>query len=161
MKTKTEEKRSFVWLPESLAKKIKEAESEEKQLLFVNKYLEECKIDMRSEIESLDEDLLIFKSKMLTAKLEFKKAKDEQLDASYELWEKYDKDLEKTRIKTDKMLKVLTPLTQELKKIDELFSNIKSYDLERFLKLIKSVSNLYGTEKEMFKFLVNNFKQSK
>ncbi len=158
---KEKEPTALIWLPESLVKKIKKETSEEQQFLFINEYLKECKIDMSLSIEALDADIIIFKSKMLAAKKAFKEAKDEQLNANYELWEKYDKDLSKVSIKVDKLTDKLAPIANELANIDELFGKIRSYNIDKFLETLNKISNLYGREKEMFKFLIDNFSDKK
>lgn len=157
----TKEKTELVWLPKDVAVNIKKATSEEQELAFVNEYIKSCKIDMSSSIEAMDADILIFKAKMLTAKKAFKEAKDEQLNANYKLWEKYDKDLNKVAIKVERLTNKLNPIADKLANIDELFGKIRSYNIDKFLETLNHISGLYGKEKEMFKFLVDNFGDKK
>src|SRR5688572_20798439 len=95
--TKTIEEKEIVWLPKSLAEKVKQITDGKLLELEILKYAEESKSSLRQDIESIEEDVLQYRAFMVKAKNAFKEAKDEQLDASYALWEKFEDDLKGLR----------------------------------------------------------------
>lgn len=158
MEVKTE-KKDLVWLPISLANKIKEVndiKAIEKEIL---KYAEETKNSLKLDTENMDEEIIQYRAYMIKARNAFEKAKNEELDAFYAIWEKYDEDCSKIRIQVDKAKKELTPLLEELKAVKKEISTIETWGFERLGEAIQKLSSLYGENKEMFMFLVNNYKK--
>lgn len=155
---KTEE-RDLVWLPKSLANKIKEVEdikTIEKEIL---NYVCEIKNSLKLNTESMDEEIIQYRAYMIKARDAFKKAKDEELDAFYSLWETYDKDISKIKTQVNKAKEGLNPLLSELQTIKKEISTIDTWGFDKISESIQKVSSLYGENKEMFMFLVNNYKK--
>ena len=53
----------------------------------------------------------------------------------------------------------LTPLIQEITELKKLCNSVDTWGISNLVESISKLKNLYGTEKEMFEFLVNNFKE--
>lgn len=159
METQTEQK-ELVWLPASLAKRIKDIQDTKYLENEIVKYTEETKRNFKTEIECIDEDVLQYKAFMIKAKNAFKDAKDEHLNASYELWEKYETDLTKVRQYVNTVNLAIEPLKKELNDVKNLMQEIDKYGIKDLLELIKEVnSHYYGETANMLKFLFDNYKK--
>ena len=157
------------WVPKELAIKYNELRTEknkrDEQVKMFEDYMQTVKDVSRKEFknnfESLEEDVAIYTGLMLKVKQAFEKAKNEQLNASYELWEKIDGEIPSIRKKTEKIISEINPLIEKLKEIESLMGKINTYDLDKFISSISTLANLYGTQKEMIEFLINNFKATR
>lgn len=153
--------RDLVWLPKELAARIKELEGLEALETEIKKYVAETYSSLKIDVESMDEEIVQYRAYMIKARDAFKKAKDEELDAFYGLWEKYDTDLGKVRQYVASAKKELQPLLDELKEVKKAVEGVETWGLERLTKAVKGAADLYGQEKEMFMFLVNNWRKPK
>lgn len=154
------EPKEIVWLPAGLAKKVKDIQDVKYLEDEIVKYVEQSKRNFKIEIESIDEDILQYRAFMIKAKNAFKEAKDEQLQASYDLWEKYEDDLTKIRDYVSTAKQAVTPLKQELDEIKRLMQEIDKYGIKDLLELIKEInSHYYGETANMLKFLFDNYKK--
>jgi hypothetical protein len=77
--------REYIYVTKKLAEMVKSVTEPEEYERTIIKYMEEVKGDLRLNIESLDEDVTLFKAFMIEAKKRFKEAKEAQLKESYEL----------------------------------------------------------------------------
>jgi hypothetical protein len=157
-----EEKKELVWIPARLKKEFDEINDDRQKEFLIVKYIEECKQDLKYSIESLDEDVASFKGSMIKARKAFEDAKNEQLTQSYELWEKFDKELPSITKKVDGVKKVLQPLTEELREINELLGKTSNYQINELLKTLKDIRyEISGSSEvgKMLKFLFANYKQ--
>jgi len=119
----------------------------------------ETKDSFKANLESLEEDVLVYRGLMLNAKQSFEKAKNEQLNASYEMWEKFEKEIPSVKKKTQAIIDTLAPLKKELKEIEELLNGISTHRIDEFIKSINVLAGSYGKNKEMIDFLIKNFKE--
>lgn len=155
--------KDLVWVKKEQAIRFNAIQSDEERYKVFEEYIkdisEESKKDFAANLESLEEDVAIYTGLMLKVKQSFSKAKDEQLAASYELWEKFDKELPSVRDKTQKIIDTLRPLKAELQEIEKLIGNINLWNIDKLSESISNLSSLYGANKEMVEFLVKNFKK--
>jgi len=133
--------KEIVWLPIDLAKKVKDAESTKELDALIIGYLDESRGEVKANLESLDADLLQYRAMMTKAKVAFREAKDEQCTASYELWENFDKELPKVKEKIMRIVRILNPLSKQLKEIDDLMRKINTYQLEKVAELLSRIEN--------------------
>jgi uncharacterized protein YPO0396 len=158
-----EKKQELIWVDEEFAKRYAEIKTDESKLRALDDYLkgvmEESKEEFKAQLTLMDEDVAIYMGLMLKAKQAFKKAKDEQLSASYALWEEFDKELPSTRKKVENILNELNPLVEKIKEVNSLLVQVRSYDMEKVIATVKEMSRLYGEQKAMIDFLVKNFKR--
>jgi len=165
MTQEIKEECTYAYIPKSLAKKVDElgnCASVEKEILS---YIEETKLDLRISIESIDEDILLYRAHMIKARDAFKIAKNEELEGLYVLWEGFDKE----RCKLGNMVKqakdTLDPLRKEIKQmafdIQDLNSAISNLDVGRmynFFETLERCKEFIDKEKTMTKFLFDNYK---
>lgn len=151
---KEEEEKDLVWLPKSLCKKIKELEDTDK---FILDYIEESKKDIKLNIDSLDDEVLVYKGLMAKARTAFQEAKTEALEANYATWESFDKESKNISSKAIALKDSLGPLTQELEKINGLIDKVRTHRIDELISTIEKFNSLYGQNKEVFEFLLNNF----
>lgn len=159
----TKEETEYVSVPKSLAQKIKGVKETKVLEEEIRKYIEESKRDLRVNIESLDDDVLMYKASMVKAKNAFEQAKTEQLDASYAMWEKFDEELGQIRKKVAATKDAILPLKQELDDLNKKMASIRTWDLEKILELLKQISYYVDTESDsgkILKFLFENYKRS-
>ena len=156
----------LVWVEKAFAEKYNEvhtdkSKNDERIKLFdsyINTVKESSKNEFKANLENLDEDIAIYNGLMMKVKQSFEKAKNEQLTASYNLWEKFEKEIPSVSKKIEKIITVLNPLEEKLNTINELLGNIRTFDIDRMTKSVENLANQYGKSKEMVEFLVKNFK---
>lgn len=161
--------REIVWVEKGFAEKLKALENaqatREQQIEVFDEYIkkvcEESRREFKANLESLEEDIAIYTGLMLRVKQAFEKAKNEQITASYDLWEKFEKEIPSVREKTQKIIDTLKPLKDELKEIDGLIGKISTYNIDKFGQSIALLGSLHGKNKDMVEFLMLNFKESK
>lgn len=158
--------KELIWVEKEFAKKYnildKESGKNEERLKALDDYIEtvaeKTREDFKANLESLEEDVAIYKGLNLKVKQSFEKAKNESLSASYTLWEEYQKELpsleKKVKVLTDK----LTPLAATINQLNELMGKIDTFNIEKLIDAIEKMSGLYGRQKNMITFLIKNFK---
>lgn len=155
------EGQEFIWVSKEFADQYKQIESIEEKHKVFEEYLktvtESSRKEFKANLENLDEDVAIYTGLMLKVKQAFEKAKNEQLSASYALWEKFDTELPSTKQKVDKLIEVLKPLSEKLNELNKTLKSIETYDIDRLIGVVEKLSSLYGTNKEMVEFLIKNF----
>lgn len=162
MITKQEEEKEFVYLPKSMANKIKSAETDKTKLNIIDDYIRESKQEIKNNLESLESDVVQYKAMMLKAKEAFREAKEEQLNASYKLWEKFDKELAEVRTKVEKVKEEIMPIKKILEETKDLLNNINTYQVENLFKSIKEIGNeisYNSTNGKILKFIIDNYKE--
>jgi len=154
----TEEKEYIhLHVSKSLAKQLKSLEGDTPDGLLLN-YIEQCKKDMQYNIESMDEDILMFKGMLAKVRKDFKQAKDEQLETSYKIWEDYAKQMPELRKYVETATKELRPLKDELEAIQALMKDLSHWKVKDLIESISMISRaMEGQNKEMLKFLMENF----
>lgn len=159
-----DEKKELVWVTEEAAKRYNAINNQADKIKYFNEYIENIKgrskEEFRANLDSLDEDVAIYKGLMLNVKQAFEKAKIEQLSTSYEMWEKFEKEMPGIKEKTQKMVNILNPLSEKLKEIDGFMKTIRTYEFEEMIKVIEKFAGLYGNNKNMMEFLIKNYKNN-
>lgn len=155
--TKTEET-ELVWLPKSLAKKIASVKNSDN---FVLEYIEDSKREIKNDLDAFEDEIISYKAAMIKFREEFKKAKQEQIEANYVVWDKFEEDRKSIRDLATKAATELRPLTEELEKINSELSKISKYQMKDFVNTIREISGmLYGENRNILEFLVANYKKS-
>jgi chromosome segregation ATPase len=162
MPTDTEE-RDLVWLPVKLAKQVKglQDNGEEYEKIIIS-YIDASKREVQANLESLEEDLLQYRGLMVKAKQEFKKAKDEQLEASYALWQEFDKELPNTREKVETLKNELQPIKDQVDELSQSLNSISTYQIKDFLEVLQSISQYLSYDSDtgkMLKYLMETYKK--
>ena len=158
---------NYIWVDSAFAEKWKKLESDnatlEQQAIVFDEYIESVNSKVRKEfrcsLESLEEDSAMFAGLMLQVKQAFGKAKDKHIEESYALWEKFEDEQPSTIKKIDGIVDLLTPLEQKLTTITDLFKTINTYSIDQMNESVTQLADsLKGRNKEMFAFLIENFK---
>lgn len=157
------ENTKLVWVPESLGLEYEKLQSDEERYKVFEEYLEtvkkSSKDDFRINLDGLEEDVAMYTGLMIRVKQAFEKAKTEQLNASYDLWEQFEKELPKTQAKVNRVVDVLNPLSAQLDAIHSKLAKINIYDIERMTTALRSFNDLSEKSKKMFEFLVENYSE--
>lgn len=151
--------KEYVYIPKVIADKIKGVEDITTIENAIKDYVAQNKKELESYIEGMDEDMIYFRGMMIKARESFKKAKDEELSAYESLWTKFDEDRYEIRKKVTAIKEELTPLISEITELKKLCQSVDSWGIDKLASSVEKVTQLYGTEKQMFEFLVNNFKK--
>lgn len=158
----------LVWVDKEFAEKLKKLETakatREQQERVFDEYISAVTASVRSDfkanLENLEEDAAIFIGLCLKTRQAFEKAKNEHLEASYALWEKFDTEIPSVKKKTEAVVAELKPILDMVKAIDAGIKNIDIMRFERLLECLRAMASLYGQERPMLEFLVNNFKRA-
>jgi len=155
-----DEVKDLVWLPKSLCQLISNVQDEAVVRESIMKYVEETKAYLKDDIKIFEDEILSYRASMDKIKIALREAKEEQLNALYTLWDKFENDINKIKdfVKTAK--DELNPLQQELENLKKLMDSIDNWGIKNFLELIKSInSNYYGETKTIIDFLLLNYKK--
>jgi len=130
-------------------------------LLFV---MDHSRADIKNALESLDEDLRIYRGLMAKTKQSFKEETEASISASYALWENYDKEKGELQKKVASMVEVLKPLKTQIEEITSMLNSIDTYSVTKFHEAIKGLAydiNVETPTGKMLTFLFQNFKKPK
>ncbi len=157
--------KELIWVEKEFAERYKVLESEkdknEQRRKAIDEYIskisESSRNDFKANLESLEEDVAIYTGLMLKVKQAFGKAKDEALEASYSLWEEYDKEKPSISKKIDDLCSLLDPLEKKLNLVNDAFGKIRTFNIDHLIESLCKLAGLYGESREMFDFVVKNF----
>ena len=156
--------KDLVWVPKELADKVKAYNDpfSDEVVALMEKYIDQSKDEWKINLESLEEDLLMYRGLMVKTKKEFEATKKEQCSAAYELWEKIEADVPKTKEKIDNLIKLFDPLEKKLDRLNSSLAKIDTYQIERFAELVSKLDSILsckGQTNDMMVFLMENFKK--
>lgn len=156
------EAREIVWLPKSIADKVKDIDSVQAIEAEILKYVENIKSDTRVSIEGIDDDIVQFRAAMIKARNSFKQAKEEELTSNYELWEKFENDLIPIRNKIQSLRDEIKPLKTDLEALRKDIDGVSSWQVKELLENLEKIRSLmYGESGSILKFLFENYKKPK
>lgn len=159
------QEQELVWVDQEFAEKLKRLDTEratrEQQEKVFDEYIRavtaSIQRDFRANLEGLEEDAAIFAGLCLKTRQAFEKAKNEHLEASTTLWEKFDTEIPSVKKKTEAVVAELKPILDMVKAIDDGIKKIDIMRFDRLLECLRAMASLYGQERAMLEFLVNNF----
>lgn len=141
---------------------LKEARGEnEKDLstdIIFKKYFEEVRSEFKTDLESLDDETTRFKASLIKARCDFKQVKDEELQTFYNIWENFDIEIQKLRDKVAEVKEIMNPVKKEIEEINKVLTEIDIWRMNGVVDVVEKFRNLYGTEKKIMEFLINNYK---
>lgn len=161
MKTLSGEETELVWLPKRIVAQVKEVTDDNKKEAIILSYIKSMREDIECYINLLDEDVVRFKGLMITARREFEKTKNEEYNATYSLWENFEKELPKLKDKVQQIKDELKPLKNDVEELNRLLGSINMWSIQEFLKTIREISNCLDNKNsmELIQFLINNFRK--
>jgi archaellum component FlaC len=161
------EEKELIWVPKDFAEQHKELMADktrrDEQLKVFNDYMKSVKDSsargFRANLESLEEDAAMYTGLMIKVKKTFESAKDEQMSASYDLWERFEKELPATSEKIDAITSLIKPLVGKIETLNKELQKINTFEINRIVDAIHSLSGLSGESKSMIDFLIDNFQK--
>ena len=124
---------------------------------FISKIRENTRLEYEEQFKLMEEDAAMYKGLYLKVKRAFQEVLDEQASACYDLWERFEKEIPRVQEKVEFITSQIRTVTEECEMLDSLLNKINTYGLGEVLSAMRELSGLYGKNKEMFEFLVNNF----
>jgi predicted transcriptional regulator len=115
-------------------------EYEQEQMIL--NFISESERDLEYSIESLEDNVIRYKGAMLKARKAFEDAKNEQLDANYEMWKKFDEELPHIESKIEVLTNKIKPIAEQAKELNSNLEDIKSYRIDSFLETLEKVERV-------------------
>jgi len=163
----TEEK-DLVWLPKSIADKVKQLETVEAADKLIQEYIKTKRQDFIRELENLDDDVLIFKGVCLKHRQELKKVYVEQSELLDRLWEDCGDMGSKIHRHAVALAAELTPLTAEVKNLKASIEEVKRligqadfYPQQTFVSTVESIARMDDKTKGLLRGLLDLKKAEK
>ena len=157
-----EEEIDLVWLPKSVADKVKQLETVEEADRLVQEYIKTKRQDFNRELESLDDDVLIFKGSCLKHRQELKKVYVEQSELLDKLWEDCGDMGSKIHRHAVALAAELAPLTAEVKNLKASITEVKNliheisfYPSQQFISTVESVARMDDKTKGLLRDLLD------
>ena len=141
-------------------------ESQDKNKLFekyIIKHIEDVKKDIKSSINALDEETLVFRASAIKYKQEFEEIVYGIRDESYKLWEKASekrsevtKNFNNVKDEVGKVIIEIDKVEKRLNELDKKLECISPYRLEKLLEVLDKIENMSETKQKIFTFLLSN-----
>jgi len=147
----------LIWVPVELKEAWDKAGSTEEQSKVFLKAIEDKKLDIKYEIDSLEEDVLLFKGLGIRYKTELGKVYDEQSAQLEKMWEDFncgDRIEKQVRV----IKNTLSPIVEIMKNINKEFDSVSTYKIENLISVIEKFNNMTTTDKKLLEILLNNQK---
>ena len=153
------EDRELLWVPKKLKEDWEKAFSEEEQIKIFYKAIEDKKFDIKNEIESLDEQVLIFKGIGLKYKNEFEKVYSEQAQQIEKIWMDFNCG-DKIYKQAKKIKDDLAPISECISSINSTLNNLSIYKIQDLINLIEKFNSMSDKDKELLKLLIDKEKEN-
>ena len=156
------EEKDLVWLPKSVAVKVKQIETVEEADSMIQEYIKTKRQDFTRELENLDDDVLTFKGVCLKHRQELKKVYDEQSDLLDRLWDDCGDMGSKIHRHAKSLAAELAPLTAEVKslkasieEVKKLIGQVDFYPQQTFIQTVESVARMDDKTKGLLRDLLD------
>lgn len=159
-------KEELIWVDKDFAEKWKDLEKSERDIQerafsdYIAKIREDTLQEYKTQLDTMEEDAVMYQGLYMKVKRSFQDVLEAQSKASYDMWERFDKEMPNLKEKINFVTSQIKPVIDECKKLEELLNKIDSHGLDRLLSAMRELSGLYGSNKEMFEFLVKNFQRT-
>lgn len=156
-----------IWVDKDFAEKWKvlkseKATREEQERVFdeyCKKVTSQVRKDFELNISSLEEDAVMFKGLMIKVRKAFEEAKNEYLEASEAVWEKFEKEVPSIQKNIDRLTKLVDPLSKQLDVVKKKFETISTYNYKQVVELIQLVSSLNDKNKNILELILKYNKE--
>lgn len=146
--------KELIWVNADFAKRYNAVESDAEKIKQFEEFLAgvsvQSKNDHIANLESMEEEVAIYRGAMLKAKQSWSAAKDEAMAASYALWEQFDKERPNVNKKVETIVADLQPLIDKTNQINSALANLPLYQLEKMVDLLERVQKLDERTRLMF-----------
>ena len=157
MKIPSDVECDYIRLPKILCKKIEQLDD---PMNFIQEYIDASKREIKASFDAFDDDILEYMASMQLLKSKFKSAADEAIKANYQVWEDMDKKRLSLRTQIAACVAELNPLQEEVERLNVQLNKVNTWDIQRFIEMIEKLKgHLYGEDRNIIEFLVNNYKK--
>lgn len=146
--------KELIWVPKELKDAWDKVESEEEQKKVFFRAIEDRKLDIKNQIESLEEEVLLFKGIGIRYKTELEKIYNEQSAQLEKIWEDFNAG-DKIYKQAKKIENDLRPIILTIQQINNSISNFSTYKIEKLIEVIDKFSRMSDNEKHMIKVLID------
>ena len=150
--------REIVWMQKEQAEKFKKIESLDEQIIAIDEIISKRKLDIRTDMEALEEDMLLFKAFAVKYRNELKKLYDDQHDQAYALWEKYNEELPRIETAISEVRKRAEPLERLVEGLEKSLNKLESWKLDSLTGIIETIRCTDDKTRDMLCFLLTNYK---
>ena len=147
--------KELLWVSTELKEAWDKADSDEEQSKIFLKAIEDKKIDVKYQIENLEEDVLLFKGIGIRYKIELEKVYNEQSNQLEKMWEDFNCN-DKIAKQAQKIKNTLSPVIEIMKSINKEFDSVSTYKVENLISVIEKFNNMTSTDKKLLEILLNN-----
>jgi len=145
--------KELILVDADFAKKYNSLESDTEKIKQFEEFLSKLSVETKNEhianLESMEEEVAIYRGAMLKAKQSWTAAKDEALSASYAIWEQFDKERPIVRNKVAAIVSDLQPLSDQVADLNSALSKLQIYNLEKLVDLLERFGHLDDRTKQM------------
>lgn len=147
----------MVWIDETLAAKLEIINDVAKLKTDgdLDKVIKMLTDDTNTMAECLDENALRFKLHAQQTRDNYEKVVKEEIDKTYELWEKCDDLRDDVRNKIDTFIPTFKSISNELDKLKQSMDTINTYKIERLLELVDKFKEMSEEDKDMLAKLLD------
>jgi len=148
--------RELIWVDKDVAKKYMDLSTDTEKLKLVNDVIKERGLDITTDIESLNDDLLRFKAFALNYSTEFKKAYQEQTDKMEKFYETNGYIFDRISTQTRKLQSEVSKIGDEIKELNNQMDKIETYKIERLIGLIEKFNGMSSEDKRIFELILKS-----
>lgn len=156
------EEKALVWLPKSVADKVKQIETVEEADRLIQEYIKTKRQDFTRELENLDDDVFVFKGACLKHRIELKKVYNEQSALLDKLWEDCGDMGSKIHKHAVALAAELAPITAEVKslkssieEVKKLIGQVDFYPQQTFIQTVENVARMDDKTKGLLRDLLD------
>ena len=157
--------KELIWVTKEQAAQFKELDTVEHQSKVATEIVRQKGLDIESELNQLDDDLIRFKAACLVHKSEMEKVYTEQADKLEALinncWDVMPVAKDNAQKMADELQPFadkITDLSVSINEVKKLTQGINFYGIEQLTKLVEQVNYMDKNSKDIFTFLINNYK---
>ena len=157
---------THIWVTQEYADKYNELDKCDAQAKIALEIIDSKKLDVTNELSQLDDDLIRFKAACLVHKSELEKVYNEQqlrmeklIDDCWDVMPLAKKNAQKMADELQPFADKVTDLSVSINKVKELTQGIDFYGIDKITKLVEQVSYMDSASKEIFSFLMTNYKK--
>ena len=159
----TEKRYISLYIDSKLADRLEKSD-EETQEDILHEYILKKRVDIKEDLEILEEDVLHFKAVCATQRKALKEYYEDEQNRLYSMWEDSMKARDEAEQQAKQAARSLPPLYEATKELNDRLtymrqqlSNLDVHASENILRLAETLSNMDEKSKYVLTFLVNNY----
>lgn len=146
----------MIWIEEDLAAKLEIINDVVKiKNEDIDKIIKKLADDTSTMSECLDENVLRFKLHAQQVRDNYEKVVNEEIEKTYDLWEKCEELRKETKGKITNLLPVITEVNSQLEKLDKSINKVNTYGIDRLIEVVDKFKRIPDDEKDMIAKLLD------